>query len=167
MDVIRARAAEFHCEVVAVKVNTLWYRLPQSRRRVYLVFANSRFFGITPAETCALLAQVRDIFVSLGDKAGKHPPLSDFLFDDTSPVIEAVTAQLAEMLLSKKAKLDSGSERWVQLHRKKFEEIVYVSHRQKQFPKGSRRCRTAEFIQEFKQLAPSEQAAYNDHMTSW
>ena len=113
------------------------------------------------------MAQVRDIFVSLGDKAGKHPPLSDFLFDDTSPVIEAVTVQLAERLLSKKAKLDSGSERWVQLHRKKFEDMVYVSHRQKQFPKGSRRCKTAEFIQEFKQLAPSEQAAYNDHMTSW
>ena len=72
--------------------------------------------------------------------------------------------QLAEKLLSKKAKLDSGSERWVQLHRKKFEEIVYVSHRHKQFPKGSRRCKTAEFIQEFKQLPPSEQAAYNDHM---
>ena len=77
MDVIRARAAEFHYEVVAVKVNTRWYRLPQSRRRVYLVFANSRFCGITPAETCALLAQVRDIFVSLGDKTCKHPPLSD------------------------------------------------------------------------------------------
>ena len=72
MDVIRARAAEFHCEVVAVKVNTCWYRLPQSRRRVYLVFANSRFFGISPAETSVLLAHVRDIFVSLGDKAGKH-----------------------------------------------------------------------------------------------
>ena len=95
----------------------------QSRRRVYLVFANSHLVGISPAETSVLLAHVRDIFVSLGDKIGKHPPICDFLLDDTSSVIEAVTVQLAERLLSKKAKLDSGSERWVQLHRKKFEEM--------------------------------------------
>ena len=43
-------------------------------------------------------------------------------------------------------------------------DMVDVSLRQKHFPKGSRRCKTAELIQEFKQLPPSEQAAYNDHM---
>ena len=35
-------------------------------------------------------------------------------------------------------------------------DMVYVSLRQKHFPKGSRRCKTAELIQEFKQLPPSD-----------
>ena len=43
-------------------------------------------------------------------------------------------------------------------------DMVDVSLRQKHFPNGSRRCKTEELIQEFKQLPPSEQAAYNDHM---